>query len=98
MNFLMGVILTNMFDNEKVMSRNHAVLHYREQRFFLEDTNSSNGTHVNDQRLQPYQVARSCLRSSDFLVSLISWVAIFYQFDGSHDLMGCNVLLICGFP
>ena len=38
------------------MSRNHAALHYRGERFFLEDTNSSNGTQVNDQRLQPFQV------------------------------------------
>merc|ERR1719430_1133534 len=47
--------IEGLFDN-RVMSRNHAALHYRESRFFLEDTNSSNGTQVNDQRLQPFQL------------------------------------------
>jgi len=46
--------IEGLFDN-RVMSRNHAALHYREERFFLEDTNSSNGTQLNDQRLQPFQ-------------------------------------------
>merc|ERR1719397_2360803 len=46
--------IEGLFDN-RVMSRNHAALHYREERFFLEDTNSSNGTQVNDQRLRPFQ-------------------------------------------
>ena len=64
---------------EKVMSRNHAVLHYREQRFFLEDTNSSNGTHVNDQRLQPYQVAPT-----------IYWFFYFPHFMGCHFLPICR--------
>ena len=76
---------SHIFDNEKVMSRNHAVLHYREQRFFLEDTNSSNGTHVNDQRLQPYQVDPTIywfLGSPGLigchLVPKISWGQLFY--------------------
>jgi len=47
--------IEGLFDN-RVMSRNHAALHYRESRFFLEDTNSSNGTQVNDQRLHPFQL------------------------------------------
>ena len=40
----------------KVMSRNHAALHFREGRFYLEDTNSSNGTQVNNKQLPPFQV------------------------------------------
>lgn len=76
---------SRIFDNWKVMSRNHAVLHYREQRFFLEDTNSSNGTHVNDQRLQPYQVALKIYwfpgcpdLMGCHLVPKISWGQLFY--------------------
>ena len=40
----------------KVMSRNNAALHFREGRFYLEDTNSSNGTQVNNKQLPPFQV------------------------------------------
>ncbi|VDM60498.1 unnamed protein product [Angiostrongylus costaricensis] len=36
---------------EKVLSRNHAVLSYRNGGFFLRDTKSSNGTFVNNERL-----------------------------------------------
>ncbi|VDO19118.1 unnamed protein product [Heligmosomoides polygyrus] len=35
----------------KVLSRNHAVLSYRNGAFFLRDTKSSNGTFVNNERL-----------------------------------------------
>ncbi|KHJ97093.1 FHA domain protein [Oesophagostomum dentatum] len=35
----------------KVLSRNHAVLSYRNGGFFLRDTKSSNGTFVNNERL-----------------------------------------------
>ena len=35
----------------KVLSRNHALLWYKEGKFFLQDTKSSNGTFVNNSRL-----------------------------------------------
>lgn len=35
----------------QVLSRNHAVLSYRNGAFFLRDTKSSNGTFVNNERL-----------------------------------------------
>jgi pSer/pThr/pTyr-binding forkhead associated (FHA) protein len=48
----------------KVLSRNHALLWYENGKFFLQDTKSSNGTFVNNQRLSksseeslPFQVS-----------------------------------------
>ena len=35
----------------KVLSRNHALIWYKEGKFFLQDTKSSNGTFVNNARL-----------------------------------------------
>uniref|UniRef100_UPI00358DF6A3 sarcolemmal membrane-associated protein-like n=1 Tax=Myxine glutinosa TaxID=7769 RepID=UPI00358DF6A3 len=35
----------------KVLSRNHALLYYEDGKFYLQDTKSSNGTFVNNQRL-----------------------------------------------
>ena len=35
----------------KVLSRNHALLWYESGKFYLQDTKSSNGTFVNNQRL-----------------------------------------------
>ncbi|XP_065566129.1 sarcolemmal membrane-associated protein-like isoform X2 [Artemia franciscana] len=35
----------------KVLSRNHALIWYEDSKFFLQDTKSSNGTFVNNQRL-----------------------------------------------
>ncbi|RWS17900.1 Sarcolemmal membrane-associated protein-like protein [Dinothrombium tinctorium] len=37
----------------KVLSRNHALLWYEDGKFFLQDTRSSNGTFINNQRLSP---------------------------------------------
>ena len=94
MNVLMGVILTY----SHILKR------------WCQETTRSSTTESNDfswrtQTVQTepmsttrgFSLIRWLLRSTDFLVSLISWVAIFYQFVGSHDFMGCNVLLICGF-
>ncbi|OQV19578.1 Sarcolemmal membrane-associated protein [Hypsibius exemplaris] len=41
----------NGYFNCKVLSRNHAVLWYENGKFFLQDTQSSNGTFVNNQKL-----------------------------------------------
>ena len=35
----------------QVLSRNHAILWYEDDQFFIKDTRSSNGTFVNNQRL-----------------------------------------------
>jgi len=43
--------LTNAIFDCKVLSRNHAVLWYSLGKFYLQDTKSSNGTFVNNQRL-----------------------------------------------
>ncbi len=42
---------TNAIFDCKVLSRNHALLWYEGGKFFLQDTKSSNGTFVNNQRL-----------------------------------------------
>ena len=36
----------------KVLSRNHALIWYKEGKFFLQDTKSSNGTFVNSQKIE----------------------------------------------
>ncbi len=36
------------------ISRRHAKIHYKAQRFFIEDVGSANGTFLNGQRLTPY--------------------------------------------
>ncbi|XP_055351378.1 sarcolemmal membrane-associated protein-like [Paramacrobiotus metropolitanus] len=41
----------NGFFNCKVLSRNHALLWYEDGKFYLQDTQSSNGTFVNTQKL-----------------------------------------------
>uniref|UniRef100_A0A8R1EB68 FHA domain-containing protein n=1 Tax=Caenorhabditis japonica TaxID=281687 RepID=A0A8R1EB68_CAEJA len=41
----------------KVLSRNHAILWYRDGEFWLKDTKSSNGTFVNNEKLQIDQKA-----------------------------------------
>lgn len=45
----------------KVLSRNHAVLWYCDDKFYIRDTGSSNGTFVNNQRL-----SQTCLQSDKF--------------------------------
>lgn len=45
----------------KVLSRNHAVLWYSDDKFYIRDTGSSNGTFVNNQRL-----SQTCLQSDKF--------------------------------
>ena len=42
---------TNAIFDCKVLSRNHALLWYEQGKFYLQDTKSSNGTFVNNQRL-----------------------------------------------
>ena len=42
---------TNAIFDCKVLSRNHALLWYEAGKFYLQDTKSSNGTFVNNQRL-----------------------------------------------
>ena len=42
---------TNAIFDCKVLSRNHALLWYENGKFYLQDTKSSNGTFVNNQRL-----------------------------------------------
>jgi len=44
-------IQTNAIFDCKVLSRNHALLWYENGKFYLQDTKSSNGTFVNNQRL-----------------------------------------------
>ncbi|PRD34503.1 UNVERIFIED_CONTAM: Slmap [Trichonephila clavipes] len=43
--------LCNAIFDCKVLSRNHALLWYEDGKFYLQDTKSSNGTFVNNQRL-----------------------------------------------
>ncbi|XP_066994733.2 sarcolemmal membrane-associated protein-like [Anabrus simplex] len=43
--------LNNAIFDCKVLSRNHALVWYEENKFYLQDTKSSNGTFVNNQRL-----------------------------------------------
>jgi len=43
--------LNNAIFDCKVLSRNHALLWYKDGKFYLQDTKSSNGTFVNNQRL-----------------------------------------------
>lgn len=42
---------TNALFDCKVLSRNHALLWFENGKFYLKDTNSSNGTYVNEERL-----------------------------------------------
>ncbi|XP_037033960.1 sarcolemmal membrane-associated protein-like [Bradysia coprophila] len=63
-----SITRTKIADNNavfdcKVLSRNHAVLWYKDGKFFLRDTGSSNGTFINSQRLssnstssEPYEI------------------------------------------
>ncbi|KAL3314423.1 hypothetical protein Ciccas_006959 [Cichlidogyrus casuarinus] len=54
----------------KVLSRSHAVILYEEQRFILRDTNSSNGTFVNNVRItkeNDVQFAEREIFSGDFI-------------------------------
>jgi len=44
-------VQTNAIFDCKVLSRNHALLWYENGKFYLQDTKSSNGTFVNNQRL-----------------------------------------------
>ncbi|XP_065909561.1 sarcolemmal membrane-associated protein-like isoform X2 [Dysidea avara] len=37
----------------RVLSRNHALIWYQDNKFFIQDTKSSNGTFVNERRLSP---------------------------------------------
>jgi len=46
-----GATQTNAIFDCKVLSRNHALLWYEAGKFYLQDTKSSNGTFVNNQRL-----------------------------------------------
>ena len=39
--------------NCKVMSRNHALISHKNDKFYLKDLKSSNGTFVNESRLEP---------------------------------------------
>uniref|UniRef100_A0A182IM95 Uncharacterized protein n=1 Tax=Anopheles atroparvus TaxID=41427 RepID=A0A182IM95_ANOAO len=48
----------------KVLSRNHAVLWYKDGRFFIKDTGSSNGTFINNLRL-----SQSCTESEPYEIS-----------------------------
>ena len=58
---------TNAIFDCKVLSRNHALLWYEQGKFYLQDTKSSNGTFVNNQRLSkgseeslPREVCKYC--------------------------------------
>ncbi|KAI6175281.1 FHA domain-containing protein [Aphelenchoides bicaudatus] len=53
----------------KVLSRNHAILWYENDQFFIKDTRSSNGTFVNNQRLSSSgeESAPRVLHSGDIL-------------------------------
>uniref|UniRef100_A0A2M4A2D4 Putative tropomyosin n=1 Tax=Anopheles triannulatus TaxID=58253 RepID=A0A2M4A2D4_9DIPT len=48
----------------KVLSRNHAVLWYKDGRFFIKDTGSSNGTFINNIRL-----SQTCTESEPYEIS-----------------------------
>uniref|UniRef100_A0A182WEJ6 FHA domain-containing protein n=1 Tax=Anopheles minimus TaxID=112268 RepID=A0A182WEJ6_9DIPT len=48
----------------KVLSRNHAVLWYKDGRFFIKDTGSSNGTFINNFRL-----SQTCSESEPYEIS-----------------------------
>ena len=48
---LTGLTLSPHWSSLKVLSRNHALLWYENGKFYLQDTKSSNGTFVNNQRL-----------------------------------------------
>ncbi|XP_053671848.1 sarcolemmal membrane-associated protein [Anopheles nili] len=48
----------------KVLSRNHAVLWYKDGRFFIKDTASSNGTFINNLRL-----SQTCTESEPYEIS-----------------------------
>ncbi|CAG0902762.1 unnamed protein product [Cyprideis torosa] len=45
------VAVSNAIFDCKVLSRNHALIWYEDEKFWLQDTKSSNGTFVNDNRL-----------------------------------------------
>ena len=44
----------NIF-NCKVMSRNHALISHKDDKFYLRDLKSSNGTFINENRLEPHK-------------------------------------------
>ena len=47
----MSSVFSLILNDPQVLSRNHALLWYENGKFYLQDTKSSNGTFVNNQRL-----------------------------------------------
>ncbi len=81
--------------NEAIVSRNHALIRWREGAYYLHDNNSSNGTFVNGQKINPeeeYQLAH--LDEIEFskckymfkIIGEDSWSKPFGQIELSMDL------------
>ncbi|VEU24100.1 DEKNAAC105428 [Brettanomyces naardenensis] len=47
--------ITDGFFDSRVLSRNHAELFIRENRLYIKDLKSSNGTFINDEKLEPFK-------------------------------------------
>lgn len=84
---------TNAIFDCKVLSRNHAVIWFSSDEFWLRDTNSSNGTFVNNTRVSKRDDSDSCDRQI-FSGDVIRFGVDVVENDTTHGCIIASVALI----
>lgn len=49
------ILLPDELNNDKIVSRNHAEIFFKDGQYWIKDLNSTNGTYVNDEKIAPLQ-------------------------------------------